>query len=59
MSPILPIARPCTVRVTGDYSKIEGAWPKYFWHRVTFVGDFRKDVEKFAAKIGYTVDYES
>lgn len=47
------------VRVTGDYKKIEGTWPKYFWHRVTFIGDFRKDVEAFAAKIGYTVDYES
>ena len=46
-------------RVTGDYSKIEGTWPKYGWHRVTFVGDFRKDVEAFAAKIGYKVDYES
>ena len=46
-------------RVTGDYAKIEGTWPKYSWHRVTFVGDFKKDVEAFAAKIGYTVDYES
>lgn len=48
-------------RVTGDYSKMDRVWQpqQYFWHRVTFIGDFRKDVEDFAAKIGYRVDYES
>ena len=46
-------------RVTGDYSKIERTWRSFSWHRVTFLGDFRADVEKLAAKIGYKVVYES
>ena len=48
-------------RVTGDYSKMDRLWEwrTYGWHRVTFIGDFRKGVEDFAAKIGYRVDYES
>lgn len=46
-------------RVTGDYSKMDRFWQKYGWHRVTFIGDIRKEVEAFAAKIGYKVDYES
>ncbi len=46
-------------RVTGDYSLIERFWSKYGWHRVTFIGDFKKDVEALAAKVGYTIDYES
>ena len=46
-------------RVTGDYSKMELAWIKFGWHRVTFMGDFRSDVEAFAKRIGYEVVYES
>jgi hypothetical protein len=52
--------------VTGDYSKIELrwdgeklSWPGFNWHRVTFMGDFRSDVEAFAKKIGYRIMYES
>jgi len=53
-------------RVTGDYSKMELTWegssfegPFFGWHRVTFMGDFRSDVEAFAKRIGYKVVYES
>lgn len=46
-------------RVTGDYSKMELTWINFGWHRVTFVGDFRADVEAFAKKIGYEIVYES
>ena len=46
-------------RVTGDYSKMELAWFKFGWHRVTFMGDFRSDVEAFAKRIGYEIVYES
>ena len=46
-------------RVTGDYSKMELAWIKFGWHRVTFMGDFRSDVEAFAKRIGYEIVYES
>ena len=45
--------------VTGDYSKMELAWIKFGWHRVTFMGDFRSDVEAFAKRIGYEIVYES
>lgn len=46
-------------RVTGDYSKMELTWINFGWHRVTFMGDFKADVEAFAKKIGYEVVYES
>ncbi len=46
-------------RVTGDYSKMELPWIKFGWHRVTFMGNFRSDVEAFAKRIGYEVVYES
>ena len=45
--------------VTGDFAKIERTWYEFGWHRVTFLGDFRKDVEALAKKIGYEVVYES
>ena len=47
------------VEVTGDFEKAYLQWDKFGWHRVTFLGDFKKDVEAFARKIGYTVVYES
>ena len=36
-----------------------GLWDLWGWHRVTFLGDFKKDVEALAKKIGYRVIYES
>ena len=45
--------------VTGDFEKSYGLWDLWGWHRVTFLGDFKKDVEAFAKKIGYRVVYES
>ena len=47
------------VEVTGDFEKAYLQWNKFGWHRVTFLGDFKKGVEAFAKKIGYTVVYES
>ena len=41
------------------YSKIEHTWIKHGWHRVTFMGDFRQNIETLAKKVGYTIDYES
>ena len=38
---------------------MELAWIKFSWHRVTFMGDFRSDVEAFAKRIGYQVVNES
>ena len=54
-------------RVTGDYSKMELSWCNskaktdagFGWHRVTFMGDFRSNVEAFAKRIGYKLVYES
>ena len=47
------------VEVTGDFEKAYRYWNKFGWHRVTFLGDFKKDVEAIAKKIGYRVIYES
>ena len=45
--------------VKGDFEKCYRLWDLWGWHRVTFIGDFRKDVEALAAKIGYRTIYES
>ena len=45
--------------VTGDFEKSYPLWDRWGWHRVTFLGDFKKDVEALAKKIGYRVVYES
>ena len=45
--------------VTGDFEKSYRLWDLWGWHRVTFFGDFKKDVEALAKKIGYRVIYES
>ena len=45
--------------VTGDFERAYRLWDLWGWHRVTFLGDFKKDVEALAAKIGYRVVYES
>ena len=47
------------VEVTGDFEKSYRLWDLWGWHRVTFLGDFKKDVEALAKKIGYRVIYES
>ena len=47
------------VVVTGDFEKAYRYWNKFGWHRVTFLGDFKKDAVAFAKKIGYKVVYES
>ena len=47
------------VEVTGDFEKSYRHWDLWSWHRVTFLGDFKKDVEALAKKIGYKVVYES
>ena len=47
------------VEVTGDFEKAYLHWNKLGWHRVTFLGDFKKDAVALAEKIGYKVVYES
>ncbi|MBO7654904.1 MAG: hypothetical protein J6U40_08270 [Kiritimatiellae bacterium] len=47
------------VEVTGDFERSYKLWDLWGWHRVTFLGDFKKDVEALAGKIGYRVIYES
>ena len=47
------------VEVRGDnYENIYPHWQTFGWHRVTFIGDFAKDVEKLAEKIGFSLVYE-
>jgi len=45
--------------ITGDFERAYKAWDLWGWHRVTFLGDFRKDVEALGKKLGYRVIYES
>lgn len=45
--------------VTGDFEKIYNEWDTFGWHRVSFLGDFSKDAEAMAARLGYTVVRES
>lgn len=45
--------------VPGDYEKLYTQWDATGWHRVTVYGDVTKEVEAFAAKIGYEVVYEA
>lgn len=49
--------------VTGDYEKMYSAWGygrgRFSWHRLTFLGDFRKEAVNLAEKIGYEVIFES
>ena len=45
--------------MTGDFERSYKLWDLWGWHRVTFLGDFKKDVEALAKKIGYRVIYES
>ena len=47
------------VEVTGDFERSYKLWDLWGWHRVTFLGDFKKDVEALAKKIGYRMIYES
>ncbi len=47
------------VEVTGDFEKSYRLWDLWNWHRVTFLGDFRKGVEALGKKIGYRIIYES
>ena len=47
------------VEVRGDnYENIYPHWQTFGWHRVTFIGDFAKDVELLAKKIGYQICLE-
>ena len=45
--------------VTGDFELAYRHWDLWGWHRVTFLGDFKKGVEQLAKKIGYDMVYES
>lgn len=52
-----PDERACRTKIVaeidGDFERVYGEWDLWSWHRVTFVGDFKKDVEALAAKLGY------
>ncbi len=45
--------------IPGDFERVYKLWDLWGWHRVTFIGDFKKDVEALGKKIGYRVIYES
>ena len=45
--------------VTGDFERVYKLWDLWGWHRVTFLGDFKKNVVELGKKLGYLVVYES
>jgi len=45
--------------VVGDYEKIYTEWDTFGWHRVSFLGDFAKDAEALADRLGYKIIRES
>ncbi len=44
--------------IPGDFERAYKLWDLWGWHRVTFIGDFRKSVEALGKKIGYRLIYE-
>ena len=58
-----PDDRACRTKIVaeipGDFERVYKLWDLWGWHRVTFIGDFMKDVKALAKKIGYRVIYES
>ena len=44
--------------IPGDFERVYKLWDLWGWHRVTFIGDFRKSVEALGKKLGYRMIYE-
>lgn len=45
--------------VLGDINKLLGEWDQWGWHRVTVYGDYKKEIEDYAALTGYEMVYEA
>ena len=43
------------VEVEGDIDKLMTYWDQWGWHRVTFFGDFKKQVDNMASLLGFEV----
>ncbi len=41
-----------------DARKLLGEWDRWGWHRVTFYGDWKREVETVSALLGFSVIYE-
>ena len=46
------------VEVKGDVFKLLNEWDQWGWHRVTFFGDLRREVETLATLYGFEMVYE-
>jgi hypothetical protein len=47
------------VEVKGDVYKLMNEWDQWGWHRVTFYGDHKRDVENLAQLLGFSVLMEA
>ncbi len=47
------------VEVKGDIDKLMNHWDAWGWHRVTFFGDFKKQVSNMASLLGFEVIEEA
>jgi L-fucose isomerase-like protein len=56
-----PDDRGCRTKIVaemkGDFELVYRYWHTWGWHRVTFLGDFAKDAEALAKKLGYVCVY--
>jgi len=41
-----------------DAQKLLSEWDRWGWHRVTFYGDWKRQVENVAALTGFKITYE-
>jgi hypothetical protein len=58
-----PDDRACRTKIcaepAGDIEKLFTMWDNWGWHRVTFYGDLKNNVEAFADKIGWKIIMEA
>jgi len=47
------------VEVKGDVYKLFNYWDQWGWHRVTFFGDFKRQIIQTAALLGFEMIYEA
>jgi hypothetical protein len=47
------------VEVKGDVNRLLDYWDQWGWHRVTFFGDLKHDVETLATLYGFEMVYEA
>ena len=47
------------VEVVGDIDKLMTEWDRWGWHRVTFYGDLKEQVQALSKALGLTMTVEA